>query len=66
MADLSKLKYPKGIYLGKAAHDSGSFARGQPVAIIQHYTAGGHLSIASTAGTRIRCRCNLLSIATAL
>jgi hypothetical protein len=41
MADLSKLKYPKGIYLGKAAHDSGSFARGQPVAIIQHYTAGG-------------------------
>jgi hypothetical protein len=41
MADLSKLKYPKGIYLGKAAHDSGSFASGQPVAIIQHYTAGG-------------------------
>lgn len=41
MADLSKLKYPKGNYLGKAAHDSGSFARGQPVAIIQHYTAGG-------------------------
>jgi hypothetical protein len=41
MPDLSTLKYPKGIFLGKAAYDSGSFASGQPVAIIQHYTAGG-------------------------
>jgi len=41
MPDLSRLRYPKANYLGKAAYDSGSFASGQPVAIIQHYTAGG-------------------------
>jgi N-acetylmuramoyl-L-alanine amidase len=41
MTNLSALRYPKADFLGGAYYDSGTFAKGQPVAILQHYTAGG-------------------------
>jgi hypothetical protein len=53
MADLSKLKYPKGIFLGKAAHDSGSFAVASLWRSSSITRPADHPSIVFTAGTRI-------------
>jgi N-acetylmuramoyl-L-alanine amidase len=41
MTDLKSLRFPGAKYQGRNSNSSGSFARGRPVGIVLHYTAGG-------------------------
>ncbi len=41
MPDLKSLRFPGGKYMGRNPNSKGSFARGRPVGILLHYTAGG-------------------------
>ena len=41
MADLKSLRFPDAEYMGRNDNSSGTFARGRPVGILLHYTAGG-------------------------
>jgi N-acetylmuramoyl-L-alanine amidase len=41
MPDLKSLRLPDAKYMGRNSNSSGTFARGRPVGILLHYTAGG-------------------------
>ena len=57
MPDLKSLRFPGAKYMGRNPNSRGAFARGRPVGILLHYTAGGPAveRLAGRGGSNVSC-----------